>query len=62
LDSLKVLQHCLQLGWLVDFNKPNFNGRRALLAEKENGSRYALVCLETWLKEASSLNANHIVH
>ena len=36
----------LGLGWLVDFNKPNFNGRRALLAEKENGSRYALVCLD----------------
>jgi len=36
----------LGLGWLVDFNKPNFNGRRALLAEKENGSRYALVRLD----------------
>jgi len=36
----------LGLGWLVDFNKPNFNGRRALLAEKENDSRYALVRLD----------------
>jgi aminomethyltransferase len=36
----------LGLGWLVDFKKPNFNGRRALLAEKENGSRYALVRLD----------------
>ncbi len=36
----------LGLGWLVDFKKPVFNGRRALLAEKENGSRYALVKLD----------------
>ena len=36
----------LGLGWLVDFNKANFNGRRALLAEKENGSRYRLVRLD----------------
>ena len=36
----------LGLGWLVDFNKPNFNGRRALLSEKKNGSRYALVRLD----------------
>ncbi len=36
----------LGLGWLVDFKKPLFNGRRALLAEKENGSRYALVRLD----------------
>jgi aminomethyltransferase len=36
----------LGLGWLVDFNKPVFNGRRALLEEKENGSRYALVKLD----------------
>ncbi|NNL95496.1 MAG: aminomethyl transferase family protein [Xanthomonadales bacterium] len=36
----------LGLGWLVDFNKPLFNGRKALLTEKENGSRYALVKLD----------------
>ena len=36
----------LGLGWLVDFNKPNFNGRRALLSEKKNGSSYALVRLD----------------
>jgi aminomethyltransferase len=36
----------LGLGWLVDFKKPIFNGRKALLAEKENGSRYALVRLD----------------
>jgi aminomethyltransferase len=36
----------LGLGWLVDFNKANFNGRRALLAEKETGSRYRLVRLD----------------
>ncbi len=33
-------------GWLVDFKKPVFNGRKALLKEKENGSRYALVRLD----------------
>jgi aminomethyltransferase len=36
----------LNLGWLVDFKKPVFNGRRALLAEKERGSRYTLVKLD----------------
>jgi aminomethyltransferase len=36
----------LGLGWLVDFGKPVFNGRRALLREKATGSRYALVRLD----------------
>lgn len=36
----------LGLAWLVDFKKPVFNGRRALLAEKERGSRYTLVKLD----------------
>lgn len=36
----------LGLGWLVDFGKPVFNGRRALLREKEQGSRHALVRLD----------------
>ena len=36
----------LGLGWLVDFNKPNFNGRKALLAEKKNGHRYNMVKLD----------------
>lgn len=36
----------LGLDWLVDFKKPVFNGRRALLEEKEKGSRYALVKLD----------------
>ncbi len=36
----------LGLGWLVNFDKPVFNGRRALLAEKRNGSRYRLVKLD----------------
>ena len=36
----------LGLEWLVDFNKPLFNGRRALLEEKKNGSRYTLVKLD----------------
>jgi aminomethyltransferase len=35
----------LQLGWLVDFNKPNFSGRRALLEEKRNGPKWTLTRL-----------------
>lgn len=35
----------LGLGWLVDFKKPIFNGRNALLAEKKHGHRYNLVKL-----------------
>lgn len=36
----------LGLGWLVDFEKGVFNGRQALLEEKEKGSRYRLVKLD----------------
>ena len=36
----------LDLGWLVDFKKPHFNGRRALLEEKERGTRYTLTKLD----------------
>jgi aminomethyltransferase len=36
----------LNLGWLVDFKKPHFNGRRALLKEKSEGSEYTLVKLD----------------
>jgi aminomethyltransferase len=36
----------LGLGWLVSFDKGVFNGRQALLKEKENGSRYHLVKLD----------------
>lgn len=36
----------LGLGWLVDLNKPNFNGRRALLEEQRSGSRWRLVKLD----------------
>ena len=36
----------LGLSWLVDFNKPLFNGRRALLEEKARGSRYRCVKLD----------------
>ncbi len=36
----------LGLGWLVDFKKPNFNGRRALAEEKRNGSKWRLVKLD----------------
>ena len=36
----------LGLGWLVDFKKPNFNGRRALAREYRNGSTWQLVKLD----------------
>lgn len=36
----------LGLGHLVDFRKANFNGRRALLQERETGSRYRFVKLD----------------
>lgn len=36
----------LGLEWLVDFKKPNFNGRRALANEKRNGSTWRLVKLD----------------
>ena len=36
----------LGLAWMVDFDKGHFNGRRALLAEKQHGSRRCLVGLD----------------
>ena len=36
----------LNLGWLVDFDKPHFNGRRALLEEQRRGPKYTLTKLD----------------
>lgn len=36
----------LNLGWLVDFRKPHFNGRRALLEQKEKGLERLLLKLD----------------
>lgn len=36
----------LQLGWLVDFDKPHFNGRSALLEEKRRGPAWTLARLD----------------
>jgi aminomethyltransferase len=36
----------LGLGWLVDFDKPHFNGRRALLAQRDRGLKRLLVGLD----------------
>lgn len=36
----------LGLAWLVDFKKPNFNGRRALAEEQRTGSTWRLVKLD----------------
>lgn len=36
----------LDLGWLVDFKKPHFNGRKALIAERDKGPKYTLTKLD----------------
>jgi len=36
----------LNLGWLVDFKKPHFNGREALLRNKQQGPVYTLAKLD----------------
>jgi len=36
----------LSLGWLVDFKKPHFNGRLALLKDRDEGPEYTLVKLD----------------
>ena len=36
----------LNLGWLVDFSKPHFSGRSALLRERERGPKYTLIKLD----------------
>lgn len=36
----------LNLGWLVDFDKPHFNGRSALLREQRRGPKYTLSKLD----------------
>ena len=48
----------LGLEWLVDFKKPVFNGRRALLEEKEKGSRYALVRLD--IEDNKPANSSYV--
>ena len=44
----------LGLGWLVNFDKPVFNGRQALLEEKKKGSRYQHVRLDIEGNKAAS--------
>jgi len=36
----------LSLGWLVDFDKPHFSGRSALLKDKQRGPKYTLTKLD----------------
>lgn len=46
----------LQLGWLVDFDKPHFSGRAALLEEKRRGPTWTLAKLDiegNWPAEGS---------
>lgn len=51
----------LQLGWLVDFNKPHFSGRRALLEEKRRGPQWTLARLDiegNWPAEGAIMYNN----
>ncbi|MCH7631320.1 MAG: aminomethyl transferase family protein, partial [Proteobacteria bacterium] len=50
----------LGLGWLVHLDKPNFTGRRALIREKEKGSRYRLVKLD--IDGNKPAHASYIFH
>jgi len=46
----------LQLGWLVDLDKPHFSGKRALVEENERGPEWTLVKLDiegNWPAEGS---------
>lgn len=43
------------MGWAVNFDKVNFVGRRALLAEQERGSRWAFVGLEVHWPDIEAL-------
>ncbi len=36
----------LNLGWLVDLDKPHFSGKQALMEEKKNGPKWRLLRLE----------------
>ena len=51
----------LNLAWLVDLKKPHFSGRRALIEEKKNGSRWKLLKLDidgNWPAEGSIIYNN----
>jgi aminomethyltransferase len=51
----------LQLGWLVDFGKPHFSGRRALLDEKQRGPNWTLARLDVegnWPAEGAIIYTN----
>jgi aminomethyltransferase len=43
----------LNLGWLVDFKKPHFSGRRALLQESRKGPEFILTKLDIEGREAA---------
>ncbi|TDI63602.1 MAG: aminomethyl transferase family protein [Alphaproteobacteria bacterium] len=50
----------LGLGWLVHLDKPNFTGRRALIREKDKGSRYRFVKLD--IDGNKPAHASYIFH
>jgi aminomethyltransferase len=51
----------LQLGWLVDLDKPHFSGKQALLEEKQRGPKWTLVKLDiegNWPADGSIIYNN----
>ena len=48
----------LNLGWLVDFKKPHFSGRSALLREQQRGPKYRLTKLD--IEGNRSADGSHI--
>jgi aminomethyltransferase len=58
-QSRKSTPYELGLGWTVDLDRQPFCGQRALEAEREAGSRYALVGLELDWEEIEALYEKH---
>jgi aminomethyltransferase len=46
IDARKSSPYEISLGWTVDLKRSPFNGQAALVAEKNNGSKWALVGLD----------------
>lgn len=57
IESQKSSPYEIGLGWAVNFNKPYFNGREALEAEKERGPALSFVGLEVQWAELERMFA-----
>lgn len=49
----------ISLGWMVDLDREPFNGQAALMAEKQKGSKWAMVGLDISWPEVEELYARH---